>query len=60
MPAMFKETGIRKDEAIVEHFMIMYAPPIVVAISLLFLFLWAPRTKDVTDEPENEQGRRMR
>ncbi|MFS0837380.1 cytochrome bd oxidase small subunit CydS [Paenibacillus sp. 1P03SA] len=43
-----------------EHFMIMYAPPIVVAISLLFLFLWAPRTKDVTDEPESEQGRRMR
>lgn len=57
---MFKETGIRKDDAAVEHFMIMYAPPIVVAVSLLFLFLWAPRAKDVTDEPESDRQRRMR
>ncbi|MFE4569865.1 cytochrome bd oxidase small subunit CydS [Paenibacillus chitinolyticus] len=42
-----------------EHFMIMYAPPIVVAVSLLFLFLWAPRAKDVTDEPESDRQRRM-
>lgn len=60
MPAMFKETGIRKDEDAVEHFMIMYAPPIVVAVSLLFLFLWTPRAKDVTDEPEGDRPQRMR
>ncbi|WP_166542037.1 cytochrome bd oxidase small subunit CydS [Paenibacillus lutrae] len=40
-----------------DYFLITYAPPIVVGLSLLFVFLWSPRAREVTEPGEDTPQR---